>query len=509
MPPVRAPARWQRLLPASLLLVVATASPARATDFEVDAQTIGQGYQLKGYLTGGPQAGDSVLLDRRRLTQYLGLHAWNIEPDDWTGANHDKNLIYFTTSMRFDTDFGGYITSAPTGNDRIRELAQPYSTDQFQLLYAILGGQNMWGFLDFQLGRQIVFDLLDFFSFDGGTVKVRLPWWFAVEGFAGTEVRGESPAASPIYELDGTSPGSRDLANCLRLTLGVAPPPGGCPDQWGQIAPTYGFALESWGIQIFHGRLAYRRTLSDTAAPETNLLPKSGVDEEVLSYTLNAKLGAWRPFGAVRYNFLIGAVDEVEAGLSYTFRGHEFSAEWFYDSPSWDGDSIFNVFASFPYDDLRATWRSPEWGPLRLWASGFYRYFNDDQLASDVTPNTSQIAYGGTTGGRWKLARNGFLRAEAYYEDGFGGTRTGVDGSARINVVRDVLDLEGRVTTVYFEPDLQKQNDFNAVSFGLQAGARYRMAHNVYLHGLVEENNNRYYNYQLRALALLDLSFAR
>ena len=61
---MRAPVRWERLLLTPVLLLAASASTAHATDFEVDAQTIGQGYQLKAY----DQAGATVLLDRRRLT---------------------------------------------------------------------------------------------------------------------------------------------------------------------------------------------------------------------------------------------------------------------------------------------------------------------------------------------------------------------------------------------------------------------------------------------------------
>jgi hypothetical protein len=495
-----------------VLLLVATATPARATDFEVNAQTLGQGYQIKAY----DQSGASILLDRRRLTQYLGLNAFNILSDDWTGPQHDRNQLYFISSMRFDTDFGSYLTDAPTGINRIRELPQPYSPDQFQLLYAIFGGNNMFGFLDFQLGRQIVFDNLDFYSFDGLTLRARLPYWFAVEASGGLEVRAESPAASPLYQIDGVSPGSLDPATCLRLTFGVVPPPPGCPDQNAELAPTYGFALESWGIQSFHGRLAYRRTFSDTAASTMNVLPKSGVDEELLSYTLNAKLGNFRPYGAIRYNIMLDEIDEVETGIAYIIGGNEIAGEWFYDAPTWDGDSIFNVFATYPYDDLRLTWRSPALrdGKNRWWATGFARFFNDNTdywhaNGGTVNPIGSSEALGLTAGTSWQLPRNGFIRGEGYYEEGFGGTLTGVDVATRINVVRNTVDIEGRVTVVYFAPDLQKQNDFEATSFGLQAGARYRMAHNVSLFGLVEENNNRYYNYQLRALALLDLSFAR
>lgn len=504
---------------------LAAASIARAADFEVEAETIGQGYQLRQCDDAGRC---DTLLDRRRLTQYLNLHAFRILPDDWTGPRHDRNHLYFTSSLRFDTDFGNYLNAPASG--RIPELPRAQSADEFQLLYAVLGGVDMFGFLDFQLGRQIVFDLMDFYSFDGLDVKVRLPWWVALEAWSGLEVRDEAPIASPIYELDGTSRGSRDAATCLRLAVGRPGDP--CPDQHDMIAPTFGFAFESWGIQIFHGRLAYRRTFSDTAGRTAgDGLPPQGFNEEKLSYTLNANLGSFRPFGGLRYNLMLGALDQIEGGVKLGFAaGHSVLGEYIYNAPSFDGDSIFNVFAVFAYNDLRLTYTTPELGDgLRMWASGFVRFFNDS--TADVhalpacspmpctpanppdnrtaTPATDSEAVGVTAGGRYKLSGRGHVRADAYYDNGFGGLRVGGDVSGRYQVVLDKLDLEGRLTLIHFEPDLQKQNGFEATSFGAQAGALYTMTQGVRLHLLVEENNNRYYNYQLRAIALLDLTFLR
>jgi hypothetical protein len=86
------------------------------------------------------------------------------------------------------------------------------------VLYAFVGGRNVGGRLDFQLGRQIHFDLVDFFAYDGGDAVVRVRRGLAVEAFAGTEVRGDLPLASPIYELDG-------LGRCASLTGGSGRPP--------------------------------------------------------------------------------------------------------------------------------------------------------------------------------------------------------------------------------------------------------------------------------------------
>ena len=117
-------------------------------------------------------------------------------------------MLYFDASLRLDSDFGGYMLGRPGGSDEIRELKQ----SQLDILYAFLGGRNIGGRVDFMLGRQIHFDLVDFFAYDGADAIVRLTRNFAVQAYAGTEVRGELPLSAPIYELDGTSAGSRDPA---------------------------------------------------------------------------------------------------------------------------------------------------------------------------------------------------------------------------------------------------------------------------------------------------------
>ena len=72
--------------------------------------------------------------------------------------------LYFDASLRFDSDFGGYALDRPTGSNEIHELQQ----SQIDILYAVLGGRNLaGGHVDFELGRQVHFDLVDFYAFDG------------------------------------------------------------------------------------------------------------------------------------------------------------------------------------------------------------------------------------------------------------------------------------------------------------------------------------------------------
>ena len=59
------------------LVILVVPSLARAYDFQIDAETIGQAYQLR--------AADDALVNRRRIDQYLGLHIFNLGPRDQLG----------------------------------------------------------------------------------------------------------------------------------------------------------------------------------------------------------------------------------------------------------------------------------------------------------------------------------------------------------------------------------------------------------------------------------------
>jgi hypothetical protein len=110
------------------------ARPAAAYDFTVGLRTIGQGYQVRRFGADG----SNELLSRRRLTQYMDLAVFDLAPGRWRGDDGDRNLIYFDASLRFDSDFGGYMLGRPTGTDEIHELKQ----SQLDILYMFLGGQE-------------------------------------------------------------------------------------------------------------------------------------------------------------------------------------------------------------------------------------------------------------------------------------------------------------------------------------------------------------------------------
>jgi hypothetical protein len=487
------PVRFARVVPGAvrvlcfaLVVCLFGSRTARAYDFSLDLATIGQGYQVRRF----GATGADELLTRRRLTQYLNLNVYNIEPDGWRGdgSTPDRNVLYFDASLRFDSDFGGYTIGRPTGDNEIRELSQ----SEIDILYAFLGGRNVGGRVDFQLGRQIHFDMVDFYAFDGADVLVRLSRTIAAEAFGGTEVRGELPLSAPLYELDGTSAGSRDPATR--------------PDQNAQLRPLAGAALvvgEGGSLPVT-ARLAYRRMWSATADRLPGE-PESGVNDEQVALTASAALGR-RLFltGGARYNLLLGEFDDEQLSLRAKLPARQWiTLEHAFLAPTFDGDSIWNVFSTGAYRDFRASYELGLSEELKLYARGFFRLF---QLTADETDTGGRTARGGSAGAVWRHAGS-VVRADGYTDDGYGGRKDGVDLSGRWAFPAKKLELEGRVTSYHWRSDQQSVTDSGFV-LGGQAGGRWEAGSGVRLHLLVEDNVGTFYNSQWRALAIVEISAA-
>ena len=464
---------------ALLALVAGSAAvprPAAAYDFTVGLRTIGQGYQVRRFGADG----NNELLSRRRLTQYMDLAVFDLAPSRWRGDDGDRNLLYFDASLRFDSDFGGYMLGRPTGSDEIQELKQ----SQLDILYMFLGGKNVGGRVDFELGRQIHFDLVDFFAFDGGDATVRVTRNFAVQAYAGTEVRGELPLSAPIYEIDGTSAGSRD--------------PVTRPGQASSLRPLVGAAvLGGRDGGPLTGRLAYRRVWSAT---EDRLPgePASGINDEKLSATASANLRN-RAYvaGGARLNLLVGEFDDQQLLVKMrSFARQWLTLEYSYLAPTFDGDSIWNVFATGAYRDLRAVYEVGIGTEVKAYARGFARFFT-----------ASGHAGGASMGATWRRGR-GLVRGDGYFDDGYGGRKLGVDASARLAVKR-TFELEGRLTGYQWRADQPTDGagttNGGGVVFGAQAGGRWLLGQGVRLHLLAEDNVGTYYRSQFRGLAVVEV----
>ncbi len=542
---------------AALTLAAASATappPAAAYEFEILARATGQVEELRSLRFSGPD----LTLGRRRFTQTLALHVWDIgrphrawwrlyDPEPERGPR-----VSFQTYLRLDHDFGDYTggeifigTRALDAIDRIPELES--DSLQLDVLYAYLAAEDLaGGALDLYVGRQLAIEALDWYAFDGVTARVASPWRIALELVGGLEVRDWSPLGSPTFELDGTSSGE-----CQEYVEGATPgtgswrpidlgrPRGGsrfrndydeCPQRQ-QLMPTFGAALVLAGLPRVDARLSYRRTVSPTPGriaaaavsdvPDLGLYPDEagqapdwGTNQEHLSLEARAALdlaggrAELTPYGAARYSLLHARVDDGLAGVRLRIGAHSLEPELTYSFPTFDGDSIFNAFSAQPYVDGRLTYelapRAASWGAyLRGWLRRF-RIEDPGRAAPGAGVETGALAGGGQAGLRWRSGRDRLARVDLFHEDGHGGRRTGGFALLTWRALAPLL-VTTRLSAVDFAEDLRPELD--ATSLGVQAGATYQIHQGMAASLVAEENSSAIARSQLTLFFLLDLAY--
>jgi hypothetical protein len=194
---------------------------ANAADVAVDAQTAAQGYEVVS------PWGDNVI-ERRRLMQTLGLAVYNLQGDYEPGqADYSVQL-----KLRLNADFGinGHVPgSGETSYDDGLGTHYVPGLEEYplDLMYAYVEGRNLaGGWLGFRVGRQYVSDMLGWWSFDGGLVRVTTPFWFAAEVYGGFEQRGGLPLSTGRFERQGVWRGShRDFNQAPVAPTSTTTPP--------------------------------------------------------------------------------------------------------------------------------------------------------------------------------------------------------------------------------------------------------------------------------------------
>lgn len=489
-----------RLAAALLLSALGVASPRRAAayDIEVASETIGQGYQIL--------AGDGSLISRRRLDQYLGLSVWNLGPKDAAGRPTLKNQWYFTSSFRLQFDFGDWMPA--NGMWGGRDISKELADNRMEILYAFVGARDLLGFLDVQLGRQVDYDAFEYLSYDGLHLLAKTPWYMAVEAYAGLLVNGYLPVDSAIFRPDGTAPGV--------LSIHDSDP-----------KPVVGVGIRSFGYRDLDAHLSYRQVFSPGSSAggcgagteignlERCLGVKDGTTEQKIAWTGRARLfdGRLVPWLGLRYDLLLSVLDTVQAGARFTInQQHSLSAEYLYSYPTFDGDSIFNLFARSQFDDVRLGYDYRR-NALRFYTRVFLRLFHDtdttsERLGSLVAPQSpgGTVDGGANIGARYDFQK-GYLRADGYLEEGWGGSRVGLDLATRWKVYKELISVEGRALYAHFEDDARGNAEADrGDSVGLQLGGRVQLAPGLLFHLLVEDNINRYYAGQFRVYGLLDVT---
>jgi len=523
--------------------------PAAAYEFEAHATTITQGFQLRSFrLFGG-----DVLLGRRRFTQALSLDIVDIGDLDARRRRFTPHrrgpVIRFTSYLRLDHDFGDWTMGVlPRGErtidaiDQIPELES--SSLALDLLYAYVDIDGLAaGAVDVRVGRQVRWDLLDSWAFDGATARVHTPWHLALEAAGGLRVRDASPLGPASYELDGTTG-----ADCRELVEGATPGSGSwqiidrsrvpaesrftadfdyCP-QREQAMPTIGVAVETEGFRRVSARLSYRRSASRTVGligdvdrldyPDLGLYPepqapKWGIDEERVALIVHGNLPRGErvlvtPWAGVRWSLLHHVLDQAVAGARIRLGAHAIEPELARAVPTFDGDSIFNVFAAEPSTDARVGWNWIGPAAVRARASTWLRRYELDD-------GDAAYAGGADAGVEWRGAHRPHgdalaLRLDGLADAGWGGDRLGGTATVRWRPLRNArYQLRAALLHLTDEGDREDPDVRAAASlFGsVTLGGTWELMPGVGFHAIAEGASSRITPAQLRLLGVLDLAF--
>ncbi len=456
--------------------------------------------------------------------------------------------VFVSSYLRLDQEQGSFGVGSLLLDGRLRDVIDVIpelerSSLQLDVLYGFVGAEGLWdGALDLYLGRQMDVQTLDWFSMDGVKARAHMPFAAQLEAFAGLRVRDNSFGATDAFAPDGTSAalceefveGSGAVSGGWRPIDGLPVPENNrytsddeyCP-QREQRMPTVGFAVASEGLEHISARLSYRRSHSespgllgapdrlDTADlgyyPFERELAQSGVTEERLALTVRGNVAPSKrirltPYAAVRYSVLHGIVDEAHLGTKLHRDAHSLESEVFYSSPTFDGNSIFNIFSSEPYTDARVTWRfSPRNAPWSGYLRGWGRRYHSEDAERAVGGNQDASDYAGGGHGGVRMKRDKFdLRFDGYAEDGYGGQRIGGLVAGGITLSRRLV-LHGRASLIRFGDDSRRE--IAGTNAGLQLGTRYRINRGFAASLLIEQNSNAFDRFALAAFAVVDLAF--
>ena len=298
-----------------------------------------------------------------------------------------------------------------------------------------------------------------------------------------------------------------------------------------------GAALVTHGFNYFRARVGYRRIMSRdfieaTDAPGTLV---QSINGENLGYRINQeKLGGgfyWRPVrglhldGTASYDFYNAYMDTIRAGARWQATDAvDLQVQYIHLLPSFDADSIFNIFSSEPLNDVnlrgRLYLKRNEW----VYAGGMIRLFGNescDDTELDDNPYVSRhqcipsedggniapsvSGYGAMAGWQRRYSHRSRAGVDLSYEDGYSGQRILVDLGTTWSALPGKLDLDGRLTVLHFQDELQ--TNLGGTGVGYQLGGTYRIVESAAVRLLAEQNFNRNQTNQFRVFVMLDMDF--
>lgn len=340
-------------LPIALALL---AEDGRAYEAAVDATFDAQLYQVTSPF------GDPIVR-RRRYTQTLTLRLHDLQGTRDPGG---PTLSAFTR-LRLDADLG--LDPAERSPERTDRFVPGLADSPLDLMTAYVEGRRyVGGLFDFRLGRQYVIDPLGFWSFDGGLVRLVTQAHVAVEAYGGFEQRGGlTMLGTSRFEADGVYRGNRH---------------GMSPELWpsyldeSKLAPAWGVAAESTGLDWLTTRVSYRRVVNRDSVVVAPFADMNGTFERYSDDRVSTEKVGWSgsavasDVGSLRgrlvYDLLRTRSTQRGAGVAvHVTEDLEVGADYDYFLPTFDGDSIWNWFAHGGTTTL--TGRA-HWNATRRWS---------------------------------------------------------------------------------------------------------------------------------------------
>jgi hypothetical protein len=454
------------------------ASPARAFEGQVRAETAAQAWQVRGP-SGAP------VLSLRRLTQTLSLGAWQ-RNDNPRGAAWTVRA-----RLRIDSDFGGACDASgerclgELERSRTAEFAPLFARRAVDLPFAYIDGEGLLGrVVDLRLGRQFVVDPLGFFVFDGARVQVHLGARARVELYGGLETRTGFPLSSGRFERDGLVRADR-----ARWDPTLAP---GVLDR--AQAGAAGVALTLTPAAALYARATWRRVWT-----------RDGTAEEKLGAVAELRAGAYALVSAEAvYSVPHNTVGNLSVGVEHAPPG---SVSWGVElsrfRPTFDPTSLWASFWTDPTDDLRARLELPLGPRWTAVASGLARRYalGENSAGRDAPADRDAYAGGGALG---LLHRRGRVEGSARgrFEAGGAGARGGVDLTASWWVRPGRVRLDGGASLWAVHDAFRATR---TVSVAVLLGATVRLGRVAEVSFNLEEDSNSVVGARLRATGLLRL----
>jgi hypothetical protein len=489
---------------------------AHALEPELTSDTSVQFYDVRS------PTGENVI-SRRRLTTTLGVGAYDLYPSESAGTKRSgvRPYLTFRARLRYDADYGGL--SAETDRESSR-LVPGFSRGPFDLMYGYVEGRRfLGGVLGFKLGRQYVVDSLGWWSFDGGQVNVTTPFYLAAEVYGGLEQRGGMPLSTPRFEREGVWRGDR-----TGYGSNVYP-----SFQRNDVAPAFGAALESTGVSWLHGRLTYRRVYNTGISNESQFAngirtPVSyegtRISQERLGYGFDATLAHLGGVkGGLSYDLYNAKFANAYASLdAYVSRQLTLSLDYEYYVPTFDGDSIWNVFVAMPMNDLSLRAAYDPSDRLSFAAGARGRAFRvqteaetDQRMASspnglaaanEYPTSSMDMMGGGDLSARWHFGE-GALGARSSADFAKTGKRLGIDVyGERTLETRYFLNARAGV---WQWDDKQRADQGSTTSFQYVAGVGYKLWERSRVFADFEHDMNRIAGHRFRAMLWLSMAVTK